>query len=189
MFSRDVLKQAGTDRRPELTSARAKAWSLASVRTALRNISEVLLLGVMKSVERVEFDDGSWIDIARSVTVMQRARWTKAATTYKTKFHGTGKKATTETDMDFDNEKFLMAFLTDIVKDTSAGPIDVAQLSEIASTRIREEFDRLNPDASVDEQIASLTEQLAALEELKNSDAGPMPTSTQSEDTASSPES
>ena len=43
------------DRRPELTSLRANGWCLASASTWLRKVLLVRLLGVMKSVERVEF--------------------------------------------------------------------------------------------------------------------------------------
>ena len=39
------MRKEGTDRRPKLTRARAKAWSRASVRTAFRKVSEVLLSG------------------------------------------------------------------------------------------------------------------------------------------------
>ena len=55
VFSADCVRKAGTDRRPELTSRRAKAWSCARSSTALRKVLLTRLLGVMKSVERVEF--------------------------------------------------------------------------------------------------------------------------------------
>ena len=51
----DVVRKAGTESRPEFTSARPKAWSLARLSTALRKVRLTRLLGVMKSVERVEF--------------------------------------------------------------------------------------------------------------------------------------
>lgn len=104
-----------------------------------------------QETHRIEFEDGGWIDIARCVTAMQRARWSNAASTVTTKMVGKGKQAKTETDMSFDNERFLAAFLADIVKGTSAGPIDVSQLSEAAVTRIQEEFNKLNPSLN-DEQ-------------------------------------
>jgi len=43
-----------TDRRPEFTSARAKGKSRAISSTALRKRRDIAVLGVMKSVERVE---------------------------------------------------------------------------------------------------------------------------------------
>jgi len=104
---------------------------------------------------RIDFGDEFWIDIARSVTAMQRARWSKTATTYKTKVIGRGKKATTDSEMDFDNEAFLRAFLGDVVLAWSEpSPVDVTKLSEAAVTRIQEEFDALNPtDADEDERL------------------------------------
>lgn len=119
-----------------------------------------------EETHRIEFEDGSWIDIACSVTAMQRARWTKAATVYRSKIIGVGRKARTETEMDIDQEQWLTAFLTDVVMGSSVGPIDVSQLSERAVTRIREEFERLNPTPGEEEP-----------EELKNSDTALLPTS------------
>jgi hypothetical protein len=55
VFSREPVRKLGTDRRPELTSARANGWCSARPSTALRKVLLVRLLGVMKSVERVEF--------------------------------------------------------------------------------------------------------------------------------------
>ncbi len=112
-----------------------------------------------EEVERIEFEDGAWIDIARCVTAMQRARWSKEATTFKTKIVGSGKKRSQESDMDFDNEKFLAAFLRDIVKGwSSAEPVDVTKLAESAVTRIQEEFERLNPTIGDDEEENGLGE-------------------------------
>jgi hypothetical protein len=54
VFRRESASQVGTDRRPELTSARANGWSAASASTASRKVRLAALLGVMKSVERVE---------------------------------------------------------------------------------------------------------------------------------------
>jgi hypothetical protein len=51
----ESVRKAGTERRPELTRARPKAWFFARPSTALRKLRLTLLLGVMKSVERVEF--------------------------------------------------------------------------------------------------------------------------------------
>ena len=45
----------GTDKRPELTSLRANGWCRANSSAACLNSKLVGLLGVMKSVERVEF--------------------------------------------------------------------------------------------------------------------------------------
>ena len=55
VFNSEVVKNEGTDKRPELTNLRANGWYLASASTALRKVRLVRLLGVMKSVERVEF--------------------------------------------------------------------------------------------------------------------------------------
>ena len=55
VFKFEVVNQVGTDKRPEFTRARAKGNSLASSNTALRKVLLVVLFGVMKSVERVEF--------------------------------------------------------------------------------------------------------------------------------------
>ncbi len=97
---------------------------------------------------RIEFEDGSWIDIRSCVTGLMRARWSKAAAVMRTKVTGNGKAAVTTTEGDFDNERFLAAMLKDIVLGWSdPSPVDVAKLSEAAVTRIREEFDRLNPAA------------------------------------------
>ena len=112
-----------------------------------------------EEIERIEFDDGGWIDIARCVTAMQRARWSKEATTFKTKIVGSGKKRKQESDMDFDNEKFLTAFLRDVVKGWSAeSPLDVTKISESAVTRIQEEFERLNPTLGDEEEENGLGE-------------------------------
>ena len=47
---------AGTDSRPELTSVRAKACSLRQPQHRVaEQLATTALLGVMKSVERVEF--------------------------------------------------------------------------------------------------------------------------------------
>jgi len=45
----------GTDSRPLFTSARAKGWCCAKCKAASRNAMLARLLGVMKSVLRVEF--------------------------------------------------------------------------------------------------------------------------------------
>lgn len=112
-----------------------------------------------EEIERIEFEDGGWIDIARCVTAMQRARWSKEATTFKTKIVGSGKKRKQESDMDFDNEKFLTAFLTGIVKGWSSdAPLDVTKLSESAVTRIQAEFERLNPQIGDEEEENGLGE-------------------------------
>ena len=110
-------------------------------------------------IERVEFEDGGWIDIARCVTAMQRARWSKEATVIRTKLVGAGKKAKQESEMDFDNEKFLEAFLRDIVKGWSSdAPLDVTKLSETAVTRIQDVFNGLNPSIGDDEEENGLGE-------------------------------
>ena len=54
VFSGEPCRVDGTDRRPLFTSARAKAWRLESSSTASRNNRLTSLLGVMKSVARVE---------------------------------------------------------------------------------------------------------------------------------------
>jgi hypothetical protein len=55
VFKGDGVMKLGTDKRPEFTNLRANGWCLANDKAALRNNLLVLLLGVMKSVERVEF--------------------------------------------------------------------------------------------------------------------------------------
>jgi hypothetical protein len=55
VFRLESTRKAGTDKRPELTRPRPKAWSLARLSAALRKVRLARLLGVMKSVERVEF--------------------------------------------------------------------------------------------------------------------------------------
>ena len=112
-----------------------------------------------EETERIEFEDGGWIDIARCVTAMQRARWSKEATTYKTKVIGRGKNLKQESELDFDNEKFLSAFLRDIVKGWSSDvPVDVTKLSETAVTKIQEVFNDLNPTIGDDEEENGLGE-------------------------------
>lgn len=107
---------------------------------------------------RIEFEDGAWIDIRRSVTGMQGARWIKAGTQNKTTITGRGKKAVTKTEQTQDLAAFMQAKLEDLVVDTSEGKIDVTQLSDIAVTRIFEEFDQLNPtDAKADETLGEST--------------------------------
>jgi hypothetical protein len=54
VLSGESAKTAGVESRPLFTSRRAKAWRLASVSTASRNARLIALLGVMKSVLRVE---------------------------------------------------------------------------------------------------------------------------------------
>ncbi|MNY73013.1 hypothetical protein D3C86_2116910 [compost metagenome] len=54
VFSAECTRKAGTDRRPEFTSLRANGCVRASSSAALRNRRLTALLGVMKSVERVE---------------------------------------------------------------------------------------------------------------------------------------
>ena len=66
VFSAEPVRCAGTDSRPELTSARAKACSRASVSTASRKSRETWLFGVMKSVERVELSRFSSAAATRS---------------------------------------------------------------------------------------------------------------------------
>jgi hypothetical protein len=105
-----------------------------------------------EELHRIRFEDGSWIDIRPYVTGLQRARWSKAATKYVTKVVGKGRKARTEAEMDFDNEAFLHAMLSDIVVNTSVGPVDVSQLREDAVTRIQREFERLNPETEEDDE-------------------------------------
>jgi hypothetical protein len=111
-----------------------------------------------EETHRIEFDNGEWIDIARCVSAVQRARWSKEATVYKTKIIGVGKEAQSQTDMEFDQEKFLMAFLRDVVKGSSRGELESAQIPEATVTRIQDEFDRLNPALGAEEATNGLGE-------------------------------
>jgi hypothetical protein len=55
VFSGEPRSVVGVDSRPLLTSVRAKGCVLARVSTASRNRRLIALLGVMKSVARVEW--------------------------------------------------------------------------------------------------------------------------------------
>jgi hypothetical protein len=104
---------------------------------------------------RIEFGESSeWIDIRRSVTGVQGARWVTASIQNKVKITGRGKTTVRTSEQTQDHAAFMIAKLSDIVVDTSAGKVDVSQLSDLAVTRIFEEFDKLNPtDASEDETL------------------------------------
>ena len=54
VLSGEDTRFAGTESRPLFTSVRANACFFASFNTASRNVRLISLLGVMKSVERVE---------------------------------------------------------------------------------------------------------------------------------------
>ena len=95
---------------------------------------------------RIEFEDGAWIDIKRSVSGIEGARWVSASIKNKVKVTGRGKSAVSENEQTQDLAAFMTAKLTAIVAGWSEPiPVDVALLSDTAVNRIMEEFDKLNP--------------------------------------------
>src|SRR3546814_11138739 len=70
VFRQDEVYEVGIDRRPLLTSLRAKSCCLANYRTVFLNSRLISLLGVMKSVERDEFNIFSSAACSRSVAYL-----------------------------------------------------------------------------------------------------------------------
>lgn len=111
-------------------------------------------LVVGDETHRIEFENGEWIDIRRSVSGIETNRWRAKAMSYKTKVSGTGKQRTTENVQEYDHSKFLEAKLEGIIVDSSAGKLDVRRIPDATIERIEEEFANLNPaDADEDQRL------------------------------------
>lgn len=102
--------------------------------------------------ERIEFDDGAWVDIRRCLTVGERQAINKLSMRRKTRsvVDPKTRKTDIQADIEFDDGAWLQSFMEKIIVDwsdeTPVRPDTIMQMPEWMATRIREEFERLNPD-------------------------------------------
>lgn len=103
-------------------------------------------------IERIEFDDGAWVDIRRCLTVGERQAINKLSMRRKTRsvVDPKTRKADIQSDIEFDDGAWLQSFMEKIIvawsDETPVRSETIMQMPERMVTRIREEFERLNPD-------------------------------------------